>query len=68
MFVLGILCIVGSPVQLLREVFSRLHFRHPCSLVLSSYPGNEVAFSSPTHISLALKRLLTLRLLIRSCG
>ena len=24
---LGLLCIVGFPVQLIREVFSRLHFR-----------------------------------------
>ena len=28
-FVLGVLCIVGCPVQLIREVFSRLHLcRH----------------------------------------
>ena len=29
LFVLGVLCIIGCPVQLLREVFSRLHLcRH----------------------------------------
>ena len=26
-FVLGVLCIIGCPVQLIREVFLRLHFR-----------------------------------------
>ena len=26
-FVLGVLCIIGCPVQLIREVFSRLHLR-----------------------------------------
>ena len=26
-FVLGVLCIIGCPLQLIREVFSRLHFR-----------------------------------------
>ena len=30
---LGFLCIVGYPVQLIREVFSRLHFRRRDTLL-----------------------------------
>ena len=42
LIVLGVFCIIGCPVQLIREVFSRLHS----------------SSSSSTHICLALRRLL----------
>ena len=43
-FVLGVLCIIGFPVQFIREGFS----------------GSSSSSSSSTHICLALRRLLML--------
>ena len=46
---LGVLCIIGCPLQLIREVFSGLHSSSSSS-----------SSSSSTHIGLALRRLYVL--------